>query len=103
MMPANEIIGVNPERFWEKVERVSSDGCWEWKACKRGDGYGVIKCRGGKMWWDRPRGSDLVIDHTCFNNVRRYHECLSIPIRYAEGGTGTRGVSLAGSAIVRIN
>ena len=45
------------------------------------------------LWWDRPIGSDLVIDHTCFNkgccnpehlqeilqgeNVRRYHESIN--------------------------
>ena len=43
MLPANEIIGIDPVRFWGKVEKPSVDGCWEWRGAGRGDGYGVVK------------------------------------------------------------
>lgn len=30
------------DRFWTKVEILSPDDCWEWKACKNRGGYGRI-------------------------------------------------------------
>lgn len=31
-----------PERFWQKVDKLSPDDCWEWKGGKSPQGYGVI-------------------------------------------------------------
>jgi hypothetical protein len=32
------------ERFWEKVEKNTSTGCWEWQASLSKAGYGQISC-----------------------------------------------------------
>ena len=88
MRKASEIVGVDPVRFWAKVEK--GEGCWEWVGSKRTDGYGVMRSKRGKMlkahriaytlWWDRPIGRELVIDHACGNkgccNPEHLRECL---------------------------
>lgn len=35
------------DRFWEKVQKNSEDGCWRWTAALNENGYGVIRT-GGK-------------------------------------------------------
>lgn len=30
-------------RFWEKVDIAGDNDCWEWMACKMGNGYGKIR------------------------------------------------------------
>ena len=34
------------DRFWEKVNKDASNGCWEWTAYKKADGYGVLTVDG---------------------------------------------------------
>ena len=66
----------SPEvRFWSKVEKT--DGCWIWKGCNRGDGYGAFSIRGRGILPHRfgyelskgeiPKG--LQIDHLCRNRL----------------------------------
>ena len=37
------------DRFWQKVDKLGKDDCWEWLAGIRGFGYGGFWFR-GKMW-----------------------------------------------------
>lgn len=63
------------ERFWQKVDCREADECWEWKAAKYTNGYGIIR-DGSKIrsahrlsyalaHGEIPEG--LVIDHLCLN------------------------------------
>jgi hypothetical protein len=45
------------ERFWEKVIKAGPDGCWEWQATKKPNGYGTVK-KGG-----------LCVCHSCDNRL----------------------------------
>jgi len=63
------------ERFWAKVNKT--EGCWEWTAVCKSDGYGVFTLRHGKKvlahryaFEDHIQGSipdGMTIDHLCRN------------------------------------
>lgn len=116
MLTANEIIGIDAERFWSKVDKPSAESCWNWKGASRGDGYGVVRASGKLLkvhrvayclWNDRPIPADLVIDHLCFNkgccnplhledilqseNVRRYHQTIDPDVKCWQGHRHVRG------------
>jgi hypothetical protein len=66
------------QRFWEKVNKQSENGCWEWTAGKSGRGYGKfwIGPQKSKMvpahrWaWEQVHGpvpEGLQLDHRCRN------------------------------------
>jgi hypothetical protein len=71
------------ERFWSKVETVSSNDCWRWTAAADGKGYGVFRVGSLKDGTRRqvhayrwayehfvglvPDG--LVLDHLCRNTL----------------------------------
>lgn len=73
--PIPEFTEKEKSRFWDKVEVLEEDECWEWKAGKNKKGYGQIKIC-GKMygahrvaWFLKsgpiPRG--LFVLHKCDN------------------------------------
>jgi len=61
------------QRFWEKVD--ASGDCWEWRALRNPEGYGIIRYRGRNLRAHRvayelrrgaiPEGMEL--DHLCRN------------------------------------
>lgn len=70
------------ERFWEKVEKSTPNGCWEWKSSIKGNGYGSFfthlinegrKCHAAHRYsWrlvhgDIPDG--LMVLHKCDNRI----------------------------------
>lgn len=34
------------DRFWSKVRKNPTNGCWEWNSSKNNRGYGMFSCRG---------------------------------------------------------
>ena len=64
-------------RFWEKVDRLSVDGCWRWTASKNPGGYGTITINGrttkaSRVSWMLEHGpipSGLWVLHHCDNPV----------------------------------
>lgn len=36
-------------RFWSKVNKRGSDGCWEWSACLQSKGYGYVNFNGRQL------------------------------------------------------
>ncbi len=65
------------ERFWQKVDMQTNDGCWEWTAGKDTDGYGAFhvgrKLRGAHRFsYELLRGpipAGLCVDHLCRNRA----------------------------------
>lgn len=65
------------ERFWAKVDRDASNGCWLWTGCTQTDGrYGVIHSEGRNVGVHRVvltlAGRDpgeLHVDHLCRNTL----------------------------------
>ena len=63
------------DRFWEKVNKNTENGCWEWFAGKRADGYATLWINGkheyahrlSYVWAKGKIPSNLVIDHLCRN------------------------------------
>lgn len=66
------------ERFWEKVDRLDPDECWEWQACRNSNGYGRMHSgrRKGeavlahRASWELHNGSipdGLFVCHKCDN------------------------------------
>lgn len=57
------------ELFWEKVDVKRQNKCWEWKAAKDKDGYGVFKARGKMVlahrWVCRPIPKKKCVLHVC--------------------------------------
>lgn len=63
------------ERFLAKVDKSGANGCWNWTAAGRGNGYGTIKIDGKardahrvahEMWiGEIPKG--MVVMHKCDN------------------------------------
>lgn len=66
------------QRFWDKVNKNSPNGCWEWTASKRKPGYGAFKF-GGKVYdthrfvWNillkHPVPDDKIVCHKCDNRI----------------------------------
>ena len=61
-----------PDGFWEKVEVRGTNDCWEWKAGKGSDGYGIYfinrkPFRAHRLVVDAPPGTQVC--HTCDNKV----------------------------------
>lgn len=64
------------DRFWRKVDKTTTpDGCWTWKRCKMGPGYGRIYIEGKisqahRVAWELTYGPipvGLDVCHTCDN------------------------------------
>lgn len=63
------------ERFWEKVDVKEQDDCWEWKACKKSDGYGLFNISNkneiaSRVSWEIKYGKiekNLCVLHKCDN------------------------------------
>lgn len=63
------------ERFWQKVQKAGVDECWEWKAGKSNQRYGLFYLEGKMQYAHRvawmllkgciPKG--LFVCHTCDN------------------------------------
>jgi hypothetical protein len=66
-----------PERFWAKVERLSDDECWEWKASRFRLGYGSILVDGRnrsahRISWELTHGTipeGMHVMHRCDNRA----------------------------------
>ena len=71
------------DRFWEKVNKSISSGCWEWQSSIRGNGYGAFfthlieegrKCYGAHRYsWmlsNGPIPDGLWVLHKCDNRKR---------------------------------
>ena len=70
------------ERFWEKVNKDTKSGCWEWQSSIRGNGYGAFfthlkpegrKCHGAHRYsWELANGAipeGLWVLHKCDNRI----------------------------------
>ena len=70
------------QRFWEKVDKTVSNGCWEWRSSIRGNGYGAFfthlieegrKCLGAhRVSWEFAHGpipNGLWVLHKCDNRI----------------------------------
>lgn len=82
-MSLNKIILVDDdrriiERFWSKVNKDTSNGCWEWQAYINKGGYGQFALRHGetvraaRFAYELARGQiphTLTIDHLCMNRA----------------------------------
>ena len=64
------------ERFWKKVNKSSSNGCWEWTACCNNMGYGKFAIHPGwrlahrvafELHHKRPIINGLHLLHSCDN------------------------------------
>lgn len=64
------------ERFWSKVDMANLFGCWEWRAYRRPDGYGVFNTdhsrplRAHRVAYELvvgPIPAGLTVDHLCRN------------------------------------
>lgn len=61
------------KRFWEKVD--ASGDCWEWRALRNPEGYGIIRYRGKNLRAHRvayelrhgPIADGMELDHLCRN------------------------------------
>lgn len=70
------------QRFWEKVDKETPSGCWEWRSAIRGNGYGAFfthfanegrKCHGAHRYsWliaNGPIPDGLWVLHKCDNRI----------------------------------
>ena len=65
------------EHFWSKVATGPLDECWEWRASRRGEGYGGFKMNGRVVFahraaWELTRGeipNGLFALHRCDNRL----------------------------------
>ena len=70
------------ERFWEKVDKNTPSGCWEWRSSTKGNGYGSFfthtppegrKCHGAHRFsWQLTNGpipDGLCVLHKCDNRI----------------------------------
>ena len=70
------------QRFWEKVNKETANGCWEWSSAVRGNGYGAFfthllgegrKCHGAHRYsWmmvNGPIPEGLWVLHKCDNRI----------------------------------
>ena len=59
------------ERFWEKVDKNGSNGCWIWVACRNKKGYGQIdKKQAHRVSWELHFGEipeGMCVCHKCDN------------------------------------
>ena len=70
------------DRFWQKVDKNTTSGCWEWRSSIRGNGYGAFfthlqpegrKCHGAHRYsWGLFNGcipKGLWVLHKCDNRI----------------------------------
>lgn len=68
------------ERFWQKVDKKSDDGCWEWLGAKCSGGYGSfnqdgISISAHRMAWILTYGDIPEIENTDFRGTCVLHKC----------------------------
>jgi hypothetical protein len=86
-------------RFWEKID--ASGDCWEWRAYRNPEGYGIIRYRGKnerahRVSYEFRRGAippGMELDHLCRNRgcVRPSH---LEPVSHQDNGLRARVSSL---------
>lgn len=97
---------MNPtERFWAKVDRRRSDGCWLWTGSKNRGGYGTITVNGHTRAVHRvayellvgPIPDGLQLDHLC-----RVRHCVNPahlePVTQRENILRGQGLAAANAA-----
>src|SRR5215831_15396182 len=67
------------QRFWEKVEKSTDDGCWLWTGCRDWNGYGKIGAPlrsyplyAHRVSYELTKGvipSGHMVHHTCHNKL----------------------------------
>lgn len=71
-----DMTGADVTRFWEKVEKLSIDECWKWRASRlKNGGYGAFRLNGKTVRAHRVAfflanttlDSSLEVLHTCSN------------------------------------
>lgn len=76
-MTTNHPVKTVEERFWSKVDKDRSDGCWLWMAALTTNGYGQFNWKGRPIRAHRfayqsvkgPIADEIIFDHLC--RVRR--------------------------------
>lgn len=71
-----------PERFWQKVDKRSPDGCWPWVATKNNKGYGMAyapEITGGQEKRLAHRVSYIMAFGPISPNVCVLHRCDNPP------------------------
>lgn len=69
------VLGSRTDRFWSKVKKDSTNGCWEWSAAVTAGGYGQFGVGQGTVYahrfsWELANGpipSGMMVDHRCAN------------------------------------
>ena len=71
-----KITESDKKRFWNKVDKLGADDCWEWQACKSSYGYGQLNLSGKiqyahRISWELANKQDIPknmdICHRCDN------------------------------------
>lgn len=68
------IENVNKKLFWDKVEILSQNKCWEWKASCRPNGYGAFKTK-NKTYNSHRLSYELKHGEINDNNIKVCHKC----------------------------
>ena len=101
------------QKFWAKVDRSTSDGCWLWIGATNGNGYGKIRVDGHgryahRVAWEMvnspiPEGS--LVDHRCHNKrcVNPKHLRVVTVSENQQHLTGARKNSASGVRGVRFD
>lgn len=94
------------QRFWSRVTKNSSSGCWEWTSYTNSDGYGLISVNrrnalAHRVSWELANGpipDGMVLDHRCANPkcVNPYHLRTVTQAQNLQHLTGPRSNNTSG-------